>query len=198
MLDLAVDEELLPKNPLDKLVEKKIPPGPVQFLTNCEVAQLTDTRLLTDGQRRVADAFLFVCKTGLSYGDLADFNAERDIQTVKARRVIVLHRNKSAVPCFIPLFQEAERILAKYGGKIPVIRNQKMNETLKDIAAVVGIDKSMKTHLARKTAGTFLLNNDVPTGTVSKILGHHSILTTEKIYAHLLDETVLRHTAHLI
>ena len=73
-----------------------------------------------------------------------------------------------------------------------------MNEVLKEIAAVIGIDQNITTHLARKTAGTYLLNNDVPMGTVSKILGHRSILTTEKIYAHLLDETVLRHTAHLI
>ncbi len=198
MIDLAVDENLIPKNPLSAVVEKKVPPGPVRFLTDREVAQLTKCQLLSPAQRRVADAFLFVCKTGLAYGDLASFSAQRDIQLIKGRRVIRIHRHKSAVPCFIPIFKETERLLAKYNDRIPVISNQKMNEVLKEIAAVIGIDQNITTHLARKTAGTYLLNNDVPMGTVSKILGHRSILTTEKIYAHLLDETVLRHTAHLI
>lgn len=198
MVDNAVDDELLGKNPLNKVREKKVPPGPIAFYTESEVALLSESRLFTPAQQRVVDATLFVCQTGLAYGDLARFNHARDITVVRGRRVIIVHRNKSSVPCFIPVFEEAERILRKYDGKIPVISNQKMNEVLKEIAKVVGIDKNMTTHLARKTAGTFLLNHDVPMGTVSKILGHKSILTTEKIYAHLLDETVLRHTEHLV
>lgn len=198
LLDGAVLDELLPKNPLAKILEKKTPPGPVEYLTCAEVSLLTESPLLTPGQQRVADAFLFVCKTGLAYCDLAMFRSDRDITIVNSRRVTIVHRNKSTTPCFIPLFAEAERLLRKYDGQIPVISNQKMNEVLKEIALAVGITKHMTTHLARKTAGTYLLNNDVPMGTVSKILGHRSILTTEKIYAHLLDETVLRHTEHLV
>lgn len=198
ILDGAVLDELLPKNPLSKILEKKTPPGPVQYLTSAEVQLLTESPLLTAGQQRVADAFLFVCKTGLAYCDLARFVSYRDVTIVNSRRVIILHRNKSTTPCFIPLFGESERILGKYQGKLPVISNQKTNEVLKEIALAVGITKHMTTHLARKTAGTYLLNNAVPMGTVSKILGHRSILTTEKIYAHLLDETVLRHTEHLV
>lgn len=73
-----------------------------------------------------------------------------------------------------------------------------MNDYLKVIAKTVGIQKRFTTHVGRKTAGTYLLNNDVPLEVVSNILGHKSVKTTEKIFAFLLQDTILRTAAHLI
>jgi integrase len=197
LLEDARRDELITHNPLELLHEKKTAPGPVKFLPLEEIQLLVDSPYLTAGQQRIADTFVFVCYTGLSYCDLQAFRTDKHLVEIRGRKVIVDIRQKSGSLFFVPLLPQAERILTKYKGVLPIISNQKTNAVLKDIARAVGIDTHLTTHVARKTAGTFLLNNDVPIKTVSRILGHKSVLTTEKIYAHLLDDTVLRHTEHL-
>ncbi len=62
----------------------------------------------------------------------------------------------------------------------PVLSNQRYNSYLKEIGAILGIEKNLTTHTARKTfASTVLLYNDVPIEIVSKLLGHSSIAITE-------------------
>ena len=70
---------------------------------------------------------------------------------------------------------------------LPVISNQKMNDYLKEIAAICGIEKTLTYHVARHSCATsVLLANGVPIETVSKILGHTNIRTTQ-IYARITD-----------
>lgn len=89
-------------------------------------------------------------------------------------------------------------ILKKYKGKLPngkllpVISNQRVNDYLKEIAAMCGINKRLTFHMARHSCATsVLLANDVPIETVSKILGHTNIRTTQ-IYARITDRKVSR------
>ena len=73
---------------------------------------------------------------------------------------------------------------------LPILSNQKMNEYLKEIAAVCGIEKILTYHLARHTfATTVTLNNDVPIESVSKMLGHKNLKTTQH-YAKILNKKV--------
>ncbi|MEI2822055.1 MAG: site-specific integrase [Chitinophagaceae bacterium] len=73
---------------------------------------------------------------------------------------------------------------------LPVSSNQKMNDYLKEIAAVCGIEKNITFHIARHSfATTITLQNDVPIESVSKMLGHKSIRTTQH-YAKVLDKKV--------
>jgi site-specific recombinase XerD len=73
---------------------------------------------------------------------------------------------------------------------LPVYSNQKYNAYLKEIASVCGIKKNLTTHLARHTfATTVTLSKGVPIESVSKMLGHRSLKTTQ-IYAKVLDEKV--------
>ncbi|MDN3656163.1 site-specific integrase [Ferruginibacter paludis] len=70
---------------------------------------------------------------------------------------------------------------------LPVLSNQKMNAYLKEIADTCGIDKNLTFHIARHTfATTVTLNNDIPIETVSKMLGHTNLRTTQH-YAKILD-----------
>ena len=70
---------------------------------------------------------------------------------------------------------------------LPVFSNQKMNAYLKEIADVCGINKQLTFHIARHTfATTITLNNGVPIETVSKMLGHKNLRTTQH-YAKILD-----------
>lgn len=197
LLQYAVKDEYLEKNPLGNLHEKIAPPGDPKFLTENEVALIKENNLLNNHLTRVADAFLFQCFTGLAYCDLKRFSAKLHITKLHGRDIIQYSRQKGAVLFTIPVLSYTRHLLDKYNGVIPVISNQKMNEFLKTVAKTVGIEKNLTTHVGRKTAGTYLLNNDVPLEVVSRILGHKSIRTTEKIYAFMLQETVLRHTVHL-
>jgi len=191
-------EGYLNVNPFENLIEPKEQPGQITFLTEREISLITDNPLLCGHLERVADAFLLQCFTGLAYCDLKRFDPAKHITQLKGREVIQFCRQKGDAFFTIPVLPQTERLLKKYSDQIPVISNQKMNAYLKTIAKTVGIYKRLTTHVGRKTAGTYLLNNDVPLEVVSKILGHASVKTTEKIYAFLLQDTILRTTAHLI
>ncbi len=93
----------------------------------------------------------------------------------------------------------AEELIEKYKGDIranqtetffPVISNQKLNSYLKEIADVCGIKKNLTFHMARHTFATMVtLTNGVPIETVSKLLGHIK-LTTTQIYAKVIERKV--------
>ena len=73
---------------------------------------------------------------------------------------------------------------------LPVLSNQKVNAYLKEIADVCGIHKELTFHIARHTfATTVTLTNGVPIESVSKMLGHRSLKTTQH-YAKILDQKV--------
>lgn len=198
LLTEAVQDGKLNRNPLLGIKEKRQPPGEIIFLKESELDLLKDNPLLSNNLERVADAFLFQCYTGLTYVDLAKFTPSKHITEIKGRKCIQYHRQKTGIPFTIPIFSYTDHLLKKYDDQIPVLSNQKMNQYLKVIAKTVGINHSLSTHIGRKTAGTYLLNNNVPMIVVSKILGHDSIRTTEKMYAHLFAETIMSHTAHLV
>lgn len=106
-------------------------------------------------------------------------------------KVYVGSRNKTDKPFTIPLFPPAMEILNKYNGKLPVISNAKYNKYLKEVAAKAKLNKPISTHWARHTGATLMLNNGVDMRVVAKICGHSSAKITEKVYAKLLDETVV-------
>ena len=74
---------------------------------------------------------------------------------------------------------------------IPSYSNQKLNSDLGEIADLCGIEKPLTSHIARHTfATTVTLCNGVPIETVSKLLGHTSIKTTQ-IYAKVIEQKVI-------
>ena len=109
---------------------------------------------------------------------------------------IKTYRQKTKVPVNIRLLDIPKMIIGKYEGQakggrlLPVPSNQKVNDYLKEIAAECGIDKHISFHLARHTfATTITLSNGVPIESVSKMLGHTNIKTTQ-ICARITDQKV--------
>ena len=94
-----------------------------------------------------------------------------------------------AVPRQIAEKYATNPVVIQKGVVIPVITNQKMNAYLKEIADLARIEKHLTTHLARHTFATLSLSNHVPIETISKMLGHSDIKTTQ-IYAKMQDRTI--------
>ena len=123
-------------------------------------------------------------------------NIETDLD---GKQWIKTMRQKTSIELRIPLLNKARRILLKYqdhprvSGRnklLPTLSNQKTNSYLKEISDFCGIKKNLTFHVARHTfATTVTLTNGVPIETVSKLLGHTKLATTQ-IYARVVDQKV--------
>ncbi|PSL18805.1 site-specific integrase [Dyadobacter jiangsuensis] len=148
--------------------------------------------------RIVRDIFLFCCYNGLSYADVKNLSNSHIFSGFDGRRWITIKRQKTDVPSRIPLLPVPEAILKKYLGHVKcqndrvlsVLSNQKMNAYLKEIGDVCGINKEITFHLAQHTfATTVTLANDVAIESISKMLGHKNIKTTQ-YYAKIVDKKI--------
>lgn len=169
------------------------------FLSAIELASIEDKQFSIPRLQLVKDLFVFSCYTGLSYIDVVSLTSDNIVVGIDGGTWIITNRVKTDNPVKIPLLPKAEDILQKYENNpkalhqnrcFPKISNQKMNSYLKEIADLCGITKNVTFHLARHTfATTVTLANNVPISTVSKMLGHSKITTTQ-IYAKVLESKV--------
>ena len=156
-----------------------------------ELEALSEVQMPSERLERVRDLFVFQSYTGFAFKDFKNFDPMR-LREKNGKIVYVEDRKKSKKQFTIPFLPPAKKILDKYERKLPLISNVKYNKYLKEVAAAAGIDKPLTTHWARHTAGTFLLNAGVSIEIVSKVLGHASIRMTERIYAKMLTDTVVK------
>jgi len=167
------------------------------YLTERELDMLENTFFKPIGLKRVKDVFLFGCYTGLSYIDIWELVPDQILTGIDGNKWIHTKRAKTNEPLKIPLLPKAREILERYreeskhtGKLLPVYSNQKTNKNLKEIATACGIHKKITFHVARHTfATTVTLSNGVPIETVSKLLGHTK-LTTTQVYARVLQKKV--------
>ena len=166
------------------------------YLTQEELDRIETKEFVSERLRQVRDIFVFSCYTGLSYIDIANLKGENVQTSFDGHEWIKIRRQKTQVVSSVRLLEIPKAILAKYKGKqpdgklLPVISNQKMNEYLNEIATLCNIDKHITFHLARHTfATTVTLSQGVPIETVSKMLGHNSIRTTQ-IYARIIEQKI--------
>jgi site-specific recombinase XerD len=188
--NLALNNRYININPFVG-VKYKLQEVEVEPLSERELATLMNKELTIERLQRVRDVFVFNCFTGLAYIDCKLLKQEFIVEDEQGNKWIDTKRFKTGIKCKIPLLPVAEYLLERYNYKLPVISNQKMNGYLKELADICGIKKDLHTHVARHTAATLFLNNNVDLNSVSKILGHTNIKMTQR-YAKLLDTTVLK------
>jgi integrase len=145
---------------------------------------------------QVRDIFIFCCYTGLAYADVEKLTRDEITTGIDSEKWIWTSRQKTDSATRIPLLPPALEILDRYKDDpqclnknrlLPVLSNQKMNTYLKEISDACDIKKKMTFHTARHTfATTVTLTNGVPIETVSKMLGHRNLKTTQH-YAKILD-----------
>ena len=179
----GVKAKIINVSPLAAIRLKHEKPKPIVALDKVELLKLTTYKFYSERLQQIADCYVFQSFTGFAYADLNDFNFDIDVQTIKGKKWIVKNRFKSGIEAVIPLFADALRILKKYKFKLPVVSNQKYNTYLKEVADILGFKKHLTTHTARKTFGMVKLNDGFSLETVSKMLGHVILKTTQTSYA---------------
>lgn len=165
------------------------------YLSQRELDYIHETKFSRVTLETTKNVFLFSCYTGLPYTDVKKLTKDNIIKGVNGKDWISCRRTKSQIPMKIPLLEKASSILNAYENPtseflLPVYSNQKTNTYLKEIANQCKIYKKLSFHVARHTfATTVTLSNGVPIETVSKLLGHTKLSTTQ-IYARVLDQKI--------
>lgn len=169
------------------------------FLSLAELKRVEEKHFTIARLELVKDLFVFSCYTSLSYIDVIKLTQDNICTGIDGELWIYYKREKTTKIIRIPLLPKALEIIDKYKNRIksktdenlfPNISNQKLNAYLKEIADLCDIKKNLTFHIARHTfATTVTLSNGIPIETVSKLLGHSRISTTQ-IYAKVIERKV--------
>jgi site-specific recombinase XerD len=195
MVNLAMNLQWIDNDPF-AAYKLKIQKVNREQLSEKELADMEKKVFAIERLDMVRDLFVFCCYTGLSYVDVINLTPGHIVAGTDGEKWIRTCREKTMIPVNVPLLPQALKILDKYKANIrslssgrvfPVMSNQKVNSYLKEISEVCNITKNVTFHLARHTfATTVTLSNGVPIETVSKMLGHTKITTTQ-IYAKVVE-----------
>lgn len=198
MINLAIKLEWMYKNPFSQF-QLKYDKYDRAFLNERELKLLETTEFTSDRLQKIKDCFVFSCYTGLSYIDVKELTENNIVKGIDNNNWIYTKREKTDEQVKIPILPKAWAILEKYKAKeelddktnlLPISSNQKTNTYLKEIIKDCGIHKNISFHVARHTfATTVMLSNGVPIETVSKLLGHTKLSTTQ-IYARVVETKI--------
>ena len=198
IIKLCFANDWLDKNPFANY-KSKVKEVERVYLTEAEIQSIIEKDFKTERLSLVRDIFLFSCFTGLAYIDVKNLTKAHVSYGIDGEKWIFTHRQKTESASKIPILPVTQMIIDKYENHpqcinedklLPILSNQKMNAYLKEIAGVCEIEKELTFHIARHTfATTVTLTNGVPIESVSKMLGHKNLRTTQH-YAKVLDRKV--------
>ena len=198
VINLAIKNEWLAKDPFAKF-QAKIVEVKRDYLLKDELQNIEDLKLSFPRLDMVRDIFVFSCYSGLAYVDVANLTKNNIRLGIDGGFWIITERTKTKSQSNIPLLPKAHELVKKYSRYpnkkteehiFPIFSNQKMNAYLKEIADLASVDKNLTFHIARHTfATTVTLANGVPIESISSMLGHKSIRTTQ-IYSKVINEKV--------
>lgn len=198
IVNISLANSWIQKNPFTGFSCSYINPSR-NYLTEEEIDTLYKKKFTINRLAVVRDLFIFQIYTGLSYIDMVELTEDNMEIGIDGKRWIVINRKKTRIRSSIPILPRAQEILDKYKTDpiciaeskiLPIYCNQRMNSYLKEIADLCEIKKPLTTHIARHTfATTITLSNGVPIETVSKMLGHTDLKTTQ-IYSKVVDRKI--------
>lgn len=198
IMNMAVGLDWIPSNPFNQFKCSYTNPER-EILNQDEITILLNKKLHAPRLAEVRDVFIFCCYTGFAYSDVYEFKQNAVMKGLDGNLWLSTLRQKTGTKESVPLLPVALEIIEKYRNHeyctkydklLPVNSNQRYNAYLKEIADICGINKTLTSHIARHTfATTITLANGVPIETVSAMLGHNSIRTTQ-IYAKVVEQKV--------
>jgi len=195
---LALRNDWIDKDPFAKCKLSFVPTNR-EFLSTNELQLIEKSSFTNPLLELVKDMFIFSCYTGLAYVDLSNLTHDNLSVGIDKEMWINTKRAKTDISFKLPVLPKAAEIIKKYekshfckieNGVLPILTNANVNWNLKIIAKTCGINKNLTFHMARHTFATSVtLTNGVPIETVSKMMGHTSIRTTQ-IYAKVVDSKI--------
>jgi site-specific recombinase XerD len=195
VINFAVNQEWLPKNPFSRY-NGKLEQVNRTPLRKDEIQRIANLKLTIPRLDRVRDIFVFCCYTGLAFADVSKLTINNLAIGLNGGKMIQIKRTKTDILSSIPLLDIPISILNKYQSDeecqyretlLPVLTNQKYNAYLKEIADLAGIKKKLTTHIARHSFATLMLTNEASLESVSAMLGHANLKTTQ-VYAKVIQE----------
>lgn len=198
VVQFAIDADWLAKHPFNQYKSLYVW-RERDVLNQEEIDILMNAEIKIARLAEVRDVFIFCCYTGFAYIDTFNFERDAVLRGLDGEFWLKAHRQKTKVKESVPLLPIPLKIIeryrnheycVKYNKLLPINTNQRYNAYLKELADICGIKKNLTTHLARHTfATTITLSNGVPIETVSSMLGHKNIKTTQ-IYAKVVEKKV--------
>ncbi len=206
IINYSIEQEWIQSNPFSSYRCKFININR-EVLTNAEIIKIEKKKISNTRLENVRNIFIFCCYTGLAYSDAYKLTMDEIVEGVDHKLWIHTFRQKTKTRVPIPLLPKALSIIEFYSNwraekktnkVLPVLSNQSMNAYLKEIADLCRINKKLTFHMARHTfATTITLSNGIPIETVSKLLGHTNIKTTQ-IYAKITDTKIASDMSKLL
>jgi site-specific recombinase XerD len=195
MVKYAINEGFISVDPFSGY-KPIYPKAKQKYLTMTELESIINTVFSADILNNTRDMFLFSCFTGLAYTDIRNLTTENIIKAPDGIQWIRTHRQKTGVQSNIPLLELPIQIIDKYsrssknGKLLPIYSNSVINKQIKQIAKSCGIDRNLTFHCGRHTyASTVTLSQGIPIESVSSMLGHKNLSTTN-IYAKITVEKI--------
>lgn len=196
-LNKAVREDIIKFNPVSKMEPKDKPSKPAsnrQYLTMQEIRSLAALTPENAYEKAVLPAFLFSCFCGLRLSDIEALTWGKIKTMSDGTKQVDLTQIKTQEKLYLPLSANALKVMpeegkAKYSDLVFNLPKRCMiQKYLRIMIARAGIEKNITFHCARHTFATLDLAYGADLYTVSKLMGHKRITTTQ-IYAKIVDES---------
>jgi site-specific recombinase XerD len=195
LIYIAVDQEILRFNPIaDVKYEKKESPK-LQHISRNELKLIMEKPMPNKFQELIRRAFIFSAFTALAYVDVKGLYPRHIGRTAEGKPFIRIHRKKTQVEAYIPLHPVAEQILSLYNTEddtkpvFPLPNRDQIWYCITEIGFLAGVKGNMSYHQSRHTFGTLLLSEGIPIESISKMMGHTNISTTQ-VYAKVTDQKI--------
>lgn len=196
LADLAIKKGLIRQNPFEDY-EISMEETDRSYLLKENVEKLMLLKPSKDKYEFVKDIFIFSCFTGLSYIDIQKLKWSNIQSFFDGHQWIISRRKKSDVASNVRLLEIPKRIIEKYRGVtrsdyvFPVPSNATCNSHVKKMIeeAEIVTEQKITFHTARHTFATMFLTEGVPLESLSKMMGHKNISTTQ-IYAKITNQKI--------
>ena len=203
LIYVAVDREIIRFNPLADVPYEKKTDYKLKHISRAELQWIMEHPMSDRLQELTRRAFIFSAFTGLSYVDMQRLRPSNIGVTAEGRTYIRINRKKTDVESFIPLHPVAEQILVLYNTAdesrpvFPLPNRNMIWYCIHEIGIMAGVKENLSYHDSRHTFGTLMLSAGIPIESISKMMGHTSIRTTQ-IYARVTDDKISEDMDRLI
>lgn len=191
----AVDRSIIRFNPIAKIgYEKKAAPK-MTHISKADFIRMLSTPMADERTELARRCFIFSSLTSLSYIDVKKLYPHHISENSEGRKFIRKEREKTGVEFFVPLHPIAEKILSLYNTTddskpvFPLGEKKDIYLDVHTLGMVLGISNKLGFHASRHTFGVLMLNEDIPIGSIARMMGHADITSTQ-VYAQVTEQKI--------